>query len=85
MMKYYKKIAVLLILVLTLFTGLIACGNSAESVDTAEEVVEETAVEETEENTGAEQRQPWFSSVEASVSCRHGRPLRVFPLLLQAV
>ena len=53
-MKYYKKMAVLLILVLTLFTGLIACGNSAESVDTAEEVVEETAVEEAEENTGAE-------------------------------
>ena len=53
-MKYYKKMAVLLILVLTLFTGLIACGNSTEMVDTEEEIVEETAVETVEENVGAE-------------------------------
>ena len=53
-MKYYKKIAILLILVLSLFTGLIACGNSTETVDTEEEIVEETAVETVEENAGAE-------------------------------
>ena len=53
-MKYYKKIAILLILVLSLFTGLIACGNSTEMVDTEEEIVEETAVETVEENVGAE-------------------------------
>ncbi len=51
-MKYYKKIAVLLILVLTLFTGMIGCGSNSGAEETA--IAEETAVEEVEENAGAE-------------------------------
>ncbi len=57
MMKYYKKTAVLLILVLSLFTGLIACGNSTETAVPEEEIVEETApeAEEAAEEPAAEE------------------------------
>lgn len=48
-MKYYKKIAILMILVLALFTGLIACGNDSEAAEPEEEIAEETVVEEVEE------------------------------------
>ena len=51
-MKYYKKIAMLLILVLTLTAGLMACGNADTTNETEETIAEETAVEDTENTEG---------------------------------
>ena len=59
-MKYYKKIAMLLIMVLTLTFGLMACGSADTTTEAEETIAEETAVEntenteETEEETVAE-------------------------------
>ena len=47
-MKYYKKIAVLLIMILTLTAGMMACGN-ADTAAVPETAAEETASENTEE------------------------------------
>ncbi len=73
-MKCYKKIAMLLILVLTITVGLMACGNSdtateietATAEDTAVENIEETA-EETAENTEEAEEETVVESTAAIV------------------
>ena len=65
-MKYYKKIAILLILVLTLTAGLMACGNADTTNETEETIAEETAVEDTENTEETEEETVAATVVEST-------------------
>ena len=65
-MKYYKKIAMLLILILTLTAGLMACGNADTTNETEETIAEETAVEDTENTEETEEETVAATVVEST-------------------
>ena len=65
-MKFYKKIAMLLILVLTLTAGLMACGNADTTNETEETIAEETAVEDTENTEETEEETVAATVVEST-------------------
>ena len=66
LMKFYKKIAMLLILVLTLTAGLMACGNADTTNETEETIAEETAVEDTENTEETEEETVAATVVEST-------------------